>query len=137
VDYRGLLAGRFYFGWQLLVRLISLRQLHAASRPATWRLFRYRQVFDQVSPFTFWRNIYLNIHQHDARELAEIFSHEQVHANELHTVDVLLAELCRVCCWFNPGAWLIRRAIHENLEYITDRNVLQQGVDKKAYQYHL
>src|SRR5690606_33819576 len=59
--------GVIYFGWQLLVRLISLRQLHAASRPATWRLFRYRQVFDQVSPFTFWRNIYLNIHRHDAR----------------------------------------------------------------------
>ncbi|WP_257658007.1 M56 family metallopeptidase [Parapedobacter lycopersici] len=129
--------GVIYFGWRLLVRLLSLRKLHTASQPAVWRLFRYRQVFHPVAPFTFWRNIYLNIHQHDEPELAEIFSHERIHAKELHTLDVLLAELCRTVCWFNPGAWLIRRAIHENLEYITDSNVLRQGVDKKTYQYHL
>lgn len=129
--------GVIYFGWRLLVRLVSLRKLHIASEPAVWRLFRYRQVFHPVAPFTFWRNIYLNIHQHDEPELAEIFSHERIHAKELHTLDVLLAELCRTVCWFNPGAWLIRRAIHENLEYITDSNVLRQGVDKKTYQYHL
>lgn len=137
-----LIVGLFWlgvicFGWQLLVRLISLWKLHAASQPATWRLFRYRQVFDKVNPFTFWRNIYLNIQQHDEPELAEIFSHEQVHARELHTVDTLLAELCRVFCWFNPGAWLLRHAVHENLEYMTDSKVLQSGVDKKTYQYHL
>lgn len=129
--------GVAYFGTQLLIRLHSLWQVHRASRPATWCLFRYRQVFANVNPFTFWRSIYLNIGQHKEAELASIFSHEQIHANELHTIDVLLAELSRVLCWFNPGAWLMRRAIHENLEYITDRKVLQSGVDKKAYQYRL
>src|SRR5690606_26468156 len=47
------------------------------------------------------------------------------------------AELCSVLCWFNPGMWLLRYAIRENLEFITDRNVLKSGVDKKAYQYSL
>lgn len=129
--------GVTYFAVQLLIRLTSLWQIHRTSRPATWRLFRYRQVFANVNPFTFWRNIYVNIQQHEAAELEAIFSHEQIHANELHTVDVLLAELFRVLCWFNPGAWLMRHAIHENLEYITDRSVLRSGVDKKTYQYRL
>lgn len=31
----------------------------------------------------------------------------------------------------------MRHAVHENLEFITDRRVLQRGVDKKAYQYSL
>ncbi|WP_257669021.1 M56 family metallopeptidase [Parapedobacter tibetensis] len=122
---------------RLLIRLVSLWQAHRASRPATWRQFRYRQIFGAILPFSFWRNIYLNAYRHDEKELAEIFTHEQVHVHGLHTLDVLLAELSSICCWFNPGVWLIRHAIQENLEFITDKRVLQEGVDKKNYQYSL
>lgn len=129
--------GVAWFMLRLLIRLGSLWRLHRESRPATWRLFRFRQVFGQIAPFSFWRNIYLNLHQHGEEELGEIFRHEQVHVNELHTADVLIAEVCSVFCWFNPGAWLMRHAVHENLEFITDRRVLRSGVDRRAYQYSL
>lgn len=127
-------------GWFLLrfvVRLVSLWRIHRRSTAANWRIFPYRQVFDHVLPFSFWRNIYLNVHSHGDSELGEIFEHEQIHVKELHTVDVLASELCSIICWFNPAAWLVRHAIYENLEFITDRRVLQSGVDKKAYQYSL
>ncbi|MGK6353082.1 M56 family metallopeptidase [Parapedobacter sp. DT-150] len=130
-------AGMIGCALRLLMRLGSLWHIHRRSRPATWRVFHYRQVFGNVLPFSFWRNIYLNVYNHGEHELGEIFEHEQIHVNELHTVDVLLAELSSVCCWFNPGAWLIRHAIYENLEFITDRRVLQSGIDKKTYQYSL
>ncbi len=126
-----------FFGLRFLVRLLSLWAIHRQSSPAQWRLFRYRQVFRQVSPFSFWRTIYLNTQQHGPHELEDIFHHEQVHVDELHTVDILLVEACSVLCWFNPGAWLMRHAVRENLEFITDRRVLQSGMDKKAYQYSL
>src|SRR5690606_10735359 len=42
-----------------------------------------------------------------------------------------------VLCWFNPGMWLLRNAIRENLEFATDRRVLGSGVAKQAYQYSL
>ncbi len=131
------LVGVAYFAIRLCIRLGSLWHIHRASRSETWRVFRYRQVFGNVTPFSFWRHIYLNIHHHEENELGEIFEHEQIHVNELHTLDVLLVELCSVLCWFNPGAWFMRHAVHENLEFITDRRVLQRGVDKKAYQYSL
>lgn len=130
-------AGVAWFGGKLAIRFASLWSLHRGSRPARWRLFRYRQVFGPVLPFSFWRNIYLNAHNHDEGELHDIFEHEQVHVSEWHTVDALLAELFRVLCWFNPGAWLVRHAIQENLEFITDKRVLQSGVDKQGYQYSL
>ncbi len=129
--------GVVWFGCRLAIRLGSLWHLHRGSRPATWRLFRFRQVFGRVAPFSFWRNIYLNPHLHEEEELGEIFRHEAVHIDGLHTVDVLLAEACSVFCWFNPGAWLMRHAVHENLEFITDRRVLQSGVDRQTYQYSL
>ncbi|MBK1439051.1 TonB-dependent receptor plug domain-containing protein [Parapedobacter sp. ISTM3] len=130
-------GGVAWFAMKLLMRLGSLWRIHRGSRPAMWRLFRYRQVFGNVLPFSFWQHIYVNVHNHSECELEEIFEHEQIHVDGLHTLDVLLAELCGVICWFNPGAWLIRHAIYENLEFITDRRVLQSGVDKKAYQYSL
>lgn len=134
----GLMAvGAVWFAVRLLIRLLSLRRIHRQSHAATWHWFRYRQVFAPIQPFSFWRNIYVNVRNHADGELTEIFKHEQVHVSELHTVDILLAELCSVLCWFNPGMWLLRHAIHENLEFVTDRNVLRSGVDKKAYQYNL
>ncbi|WP_353130690.1 hypothetical protein, partial [Parapedobacter pyrenivorans] len=54
-------------GWFLLrfvVRLVSLWRIHRRSTAANWRIFPYRQVFDHVLPFSFWRNIYLNVHSH-------------------------------------------------------------------------
>lgn len=129
--------GALWFAARLVIRLLSLRRIHRQSHAATWHWFSYRRVFVPIRPFSFWRNIYVNVENHPDSELVEIFRHEQVHASELHTVDILLAELCSIWCWFNPGMWLLRHAIRENLEFITDRDVLRSGVDKQAYQYSL
>lgn len=130
-------AAVVFFGIRFLIQLVSLYRIHRRSVPANWDRFDYRQVFMHVNPFSFWRTIYLNVHHHGQDELTEIFHHEQIHVNELHTVDILMTEFVTIVCWFNPGAWLLRHAVRENLEFITDRRVLQGGADKKAYQYSL
>lgn len=40
-------------------------------------------------------------------------------------------------CWCNPFAWLMKREIRTNLEYMADARVLENGYDSKTYQYHL
>ncbi|PPL04549.1 M56 family metallopeptidase [Parapedobacter indicus] len=129
--------GTLWCAVRLTVRLLSLWRIHRQSQPSIWQWFRYRQVFGDILPFSFWQHIYVNIHNYEQRDLAEIFKHEQVHVDGLHTFDVLLAELGSVFSWFNPGIWLMRTAVRENLEFITDRKVLLSGIDKKAYQYSL
>ena len=39
----------------------------------------------------------------------QIIAHEKIHANKLHTIDLLLAEIAVVFLWFNPFVWLLRR----------------------------
>jgi hypothetical protein len=39
--------------------------------------------------------------------------------------------------WYNPFAWLLKRSIRQNLEFIADNKVVQNGIDKKEYQYLL
>jgi hypothetical protein len=54
-----------------------------------------------------------------------------------HTLDVLLAQLATALAWANPAAWLLRRAVLDNLEYLADRAALRTGLDRRAYQYSL
>jgi TonB-dependent SusC/RagA subfamily outer membrane receptor len=69
--------------------------------------------------------------------LDEIVTHEQIHCRQAHTIDILLAETLVCLCWFNPVAWLLRRDLKQNLEFLTDRMTLQSGFDRKRYQYNL
>lgn len=126
-----------FFAIRLGIQLLSLYRIHRQSSPARWKDFNYRQVFLQIIPFSFWRTIYLNVKQHEQAELDDIFEHEFIHVEELHTIDIILSEMLVIFCWFNPASWLLRHAVRENLEFITDRRVLQSGADKKAYQYSL
>ncbi|MBE9585318.1 TonB-dependent receptor plug domain-containing protein [Mucilaginibacter sp. JRF] len=91
----------------------------------------------EITPFSFGNNIYLNKNLHTEAELEEIILHEYVHVKQLHTFDIILAELLCIINWYNPFAWFMRHSIRQNLEYIADDNVVNTGLDKKAYQYHL
>lgn len=88
-------------------------------------------------PFSFFHWIFIHTTSHTEDELSEILTHEQTHANQWHSIDVLVSEIVCIFCWFNPFAWLMKREIRTNLEYLADNRVLETGHDSKAYQYHL
>ncbi|MFC6997586.1 M56 family metallopeptidase [Rufibacter roseus] len=122
---------------RLLVQFFSLYRLHRKSKPSKVQHIPFRKVAEQISPFSFGRNIYLNPAPFEAQELKLILEHEQVHVKQAHTLDVLLAELLTVFGWLNPMAWKMRQSIKENLEFIADRQLLHKGADRKIYQYSL
>jgi bla regulator protein BlaR1 len=122
---------------RLVIQFISLWKMHRRSKVAHIQHYKIREISEEVNPFSFWQSIYINPKQHAPGELPAVIAHEQVHVSQWHTLDILLAEFSLVYYWFNPGVWLIKRAVTENLEFITDRKILQQGVNAKSYQYSL
>ncbi|GAA0540990.1 M56 family metallopeptidase [Chitinophaga japonensis] len=130
-------AGVAVMGIRFAVQLLSLWRLHRQSHAAVIRRLPVKVLDRPLNPFSFFSNIYVNPSLHQPAELDAILQHEQVHVRQWHTIDVLAAELNNIFYWFNPGAWLMRTAVRENLEFITDRRMLQQGVDPKTYQYNL
>lgn len=88
-------------------------------------------------PFSFFRWIFVCPDAHTGDELHEILTHERTHARQWHSIDVLTGELACIICWFNPFAWLMKREIRTNLEYMADEKVLETGHDSRTYQYHL
>ena len=91
----------------------------------------------KADPFSFFGWIFLYLPDLKAESRQEILKHEQTHANQWHSVDVIFCELINIVCWFNPFAWLIKTEIRLNLEYLADNKVAETTSDCKLYQYHL
>lgn len=98
---------------------------------------RIYEVDRPITPFSFGKAIYINPRLHTEKEWEEIILHEYVHIRQRHTLDILLAEAVCILNWYNPFAWALRHSIRQNLEFIADQQVLDNGIDKKEYQYHL
>ncbi|MFV0606364.1 MAG: M56 family metallopeptidase [Niabella sp.] len=92
---------------------------------------------ENITPFSFGNAIFINKHLHKEEDLEEIIRHEFVHVKQKHTIDIIFCELLCIINWFNPFAWLLRHSMKQNLEFIADDKVVQNGFDKKEYQYLL
>lgn len=89
---------------------------------------------EKGNPYSFFN--YLFVHPEDLEEpdfLSSLIPHELTHSRELHTVDVILAELVCCCFWFNPFTWLFKTKIVENHEYLADSAVINSGIDVETY----
>ncbi len=134
---RLLLAGMLVMLLRLLLQMSALIRLRQNKRILHQEQFRIVELKEQVNPFSFFHEIYVNPSLHSEQELQEIIQHEQFHIRQKHTLDILLSELLTIVFWFNPFAWYLKNALKQNLEFLTDRLVLKTGVDSKHYQYNL
>ncbi|WP_156309327.1 M56 family metallopeptidase [Sphingobacterium endophyticum] len=132
-----IMIGSTVFLIKLFTQLASLLRIHLYSKPSQWREYLFRNVVFPITPFSFFNKIYLHKKQHQELELNDIFKHEYVHVKGHHSIDVLLFEIVLLICWYNPFVWLMRKAVRQNLEFLTDQQVLDKGVDRQTYQYSL
>src|SRR5258705_1933393 len=100
--------------------------------------YRIVEVAGDKAPCSFGNTIFINPEKYDWETYNQILLHEKIHIGQKHTVDIFIAELVLVFQWFNPFAWIYRREIESNLEFLTDDQLMQQKkVDKKTYQLSL
>ncbi len=132
-----LTAGMVLLVIRLFIQLKSYRRIKASAKLVSEDGVRFYQVDGNIIPFSFGNSIYVNQSLHTSDELKEIIRHEFVHVRQKHTVDIIWSELLCILNWYNPFAWLIRRAMRQNLEFIADNKVIADGIDKKQYQYLL
>lgn len=78
--------------------------------------------------------IFLNPGLQSDPKLSQIILHENIHASQYHSIDILLVELLAAAMWFNPVVWLMRRSLQQIHEYLADEGVLRSGVNRLEYQ---
>lgn len=122
---------------RLLLQIFFMKKMQARATMISKGEVNLYHVNESIVPFSFHNSIYINWSLHSEDELQEIIRHEFVHVKQKHSIDILLAELVFIVLWFNPFAWLMRKAIRQNLEFIADNKVLEEGIDRKQYQYLL
>lgn len=130
-------TGVLLMGIRVLLQLVSLKKIKTKATLLNSGEVKLYHINESIVPFSFHDSIYINKEQHTEAELKEIILHEFVHVKQKHSIDILLAEILCIVLWFNPVAWLMRKAIRQNLEFIADHKVLEEGLDKKQYQYLL
>ncbi len=132
-----LLTGTMIMLIRLIIQFISFKRIKRKARLIADDTIKFYQVDKNIIPFSFGNSIFINQQLHTEAELKEIIRHEFVHVKQRHTIDIIWGEVLCILNWYNPFAWLIRKAIRQNLEFIADNRVLANGMDKKQYQYLL
>ncbi|CAH1001080.1 hypothetical protein LEM8419_02031 [Neolewinella maritima] len=131
------LLGVLVFGFHFLIQLLVLARRVKQNPAHEIDGVRIVELSSDLAPHSFWTYIFLNPATYDPATYRSIITHERVHVTQRHSIDLLLAELLIVVQWWNPFAWWYRRAIENNLEYLTDGEVLHGGTDPVAYQMSL
>lgn len=88
-----------------------------------------------VIPHTFFNYIFLNKSAFENNTIPqEVLLHEQAHAKQKHSLDILFLEILQVIFWFNPLLYFIKKDIKLNHEFLADQQVLKSGFNLKDYQ---
>lgn len=145
-DWKGiLLSASSYMYWGVMallfvrffIQLSSILLLAYRSRRTVIHGVPVYRLDKPAGPFSFFKMIFIHPESHSEKEIDEILTHECTHVFQWHSVDVMICELITVIYWVNPFAWLLKREVRHNLEYLADNTVIQSGYDCKSYQYHL
>ncbi|QKJ32043.1 M56 family metallopeptidase [Mucilaginibacter mali] len=82
--------------------------------------------------YSFFKQI--KIEQRDTDSHNDVITaHEEVHARQWHTADLLLMEAIMIINWFNPVVYLYRNAVKYIHEFIADRDAVKAGTNKAEY----
>jgi TonB family protein len=122
---------------KLIVHVLKLYQFLAKCGQRRINRVIYCEPKQEIASFSFFKYLVINAATYNKQEVEQIIAHEKAHINQLHSIDILLAELMYCFLWINPIAYLFKKHLKLNLEYLADEYVLQEGVNKKEYQLHL
>ena len=93
---------------------------------------------EQLPPHTFFSFIFLNKHKFETKNIPDsVLLHEETHALQKHSLDVLFIEVLQMVFWFNPVLYFFKKSIKLNHEFLADSAVLKNNEDQLNYQHTL
>jgi len=126
-----ILAIRILLNFRRITRLYSKGRIIPAKK--------YTLILHSMNypPFSFFRKIFISENYYTGGELDDIIEHEKAHVKQLHSVDLVMAEMLIILQWFNPMAWLFKNMVTENHEFLADEAVLNRGFSPEYYQLRI
>lgn len=128
-----------FYGYLALALFLSLKFVISISKIVTTYLrsnkrklndYTLVELSSEHTAFSFFNILF--IHPTMAKNEA-VLKHEIVHIKHKHSWDILLLELLKICCWFNPIVYLMKKDITLLHEYIADEKTTIANISKHEY----
>ncbi len=127
------LTGVCFFMYKLVRNILLIRNHSKALEKRQTGRYTYVSNKRFTVPFSFMNYIFISPGTDKGAEHEPLIQHETVHAQQLHSFDLILIEILFVFQWFNPFLLLYRKSLVEQHEYIADEMVTRQNKDKTGY----
>ena len=123
------------FGFRFMANLFQIRK-RIKKNPKFKENFMTKVLLAQaLPPHTFLNYIFLNQKQYRENSIPqEVLLHEETHAKQRHSLDILFIELAQVVFWFNPLIYLFKSSIKLNHEFLADKAVIRKEQNHSHYQ---
>nr|WP_321406478.1 M56 family metallopeptidase [uncultured Carboxylicivirga sp.] len=128
------ILGVLFFTFRLFYLIGGIRKMLRRAKIQKDNGMNLVLINDEVPSFSFLKWIFVNPQILKPEEFEQVLTHEKVHVQHKHSVDLLLAHIMTIFQWFNPLTWRIQKSIKTCHEYIADRQVVQQGHGLFDYQ---
>lgn len=144
INYLPIILGLIYgigvllFGLKFFINLFRITKRIQHNPKYKNRTYTNVLLLDLITPHTFFNYIFLNKNKFETQQIPEeVLLHEEAHAKQKHSLDIIFIELLQVIFWFNPLVYLSKKAIKLNHEFLADKAVLNQGIQPLLYQQML
>ena len=113
----------FVFAMLLLLSVISLLKVLRRLNSYTFQTSGDCKVAfldEEMSSFSFFKYIVVGCKGLSEDDISAVLAHEKIHAQQMHTLDLLFVRL--LCClmWFNPIAWFVLKELRLLHECVAD-----------------
>ncbi|WP_179337120.1 M56 family metallopeptidase [Winogradskyella ludwigii] len=127
--------GVLLFSSRFVINLTKMQRRISKNENISKRSFVYVLLEANLIPHSFFRYIFFNKVRYESHHIPkEVMLHEETHAKQLHSLDVIILELLQIAFWFHPLVYILKHHVKLNHEFLADQAVLQQGSDAKTYQ---
>jgi TonB family protein len=127
------MTGLIIFSILFVIRIASLILLFRASKKYAWKSYLVAESDKGHGSFSFFHFIFLGkASELNEQEKQDVLIHEEVHAQKIHSFDIVLTNLLGIVFWFNPILHAYRNSLVQIHEFEADARSVE-GRDVNAY----
>ncbi|WP_282030467.1 M56 family metallopeptidase [Winogradskyella eximia] len=127
--------GVLLFSIRFLINLVKMQRRISKNENIAKRSFIYVLLQENLIPHSFFKYIFFNKTRYESNNIPkEVMLHEETHAKQLHSLDIIILELLQIAFWFHPLIYILKHHVKLNHEFLADQAVLKHGSDAKTYQ---
>ncbi|MFK7834083.1 MAG: gliding motility-associated C-terminal domain-containing protein [Winogradskyella sp.] len=120
---------------RFLINLLKMNRRISKNETIAKQHFTYVLLKENLIPHSFFKYLFFNKIRYESQNIPEeVILHEETHAKQLHSLDIIILELLQIVFWFHPLIYILKHHVKLNHEFLADQAVLNHGADAKTYQ---